>query len=124
MSDRRSKRWGSIALQAARRSAKAGCHYDAKPCFTAHHAFVSFRGALEWKNLSHGPQTSERAESEGILRINGAAGRPARDRASRGNQQPSLYLERLIRIANQDEFAVDTETAQDRVHRLSARDGR
>src|SRR6202035_492378 len=37
---------------------KPGCHYDAKPCFTAHHACVSFRGALEWKNLSHGPPTS------------------------------------------------------------------
>src|SRR5467141_2340615 len=99
-------------------------HYNAEPRLAAHHPFVCLRSSLEWKHFGHGPHACQRAESEGVLRIDRAARGPACDRAARGDQQASGHFERLIRVADEDEFPADAQAAQDGVHRFSAGDRR
>jgi uncharacterized protein YndB with AHSA1/START domain len=45
----------------------------------AHHSIVGCGGALQWKQLVHGPHAGQGAEGHRVLRIDRAPGRPARD---------------------------------------------
>src|SRR5579862_3191869 len=98
--------------------------HHAKTRFAAHHLLVGFRSAFERIRLDHRPHAVEHAKGKSILRVDGATRRPATDRTPPPDQQPPRYYDRLVRVAYEDQLAVDGDSSEHRIHGFAVRDGR
>src|SRR5689334_15318402 len=85
--------------------------HRAKSRLAAHHVVISLRRTLQRKDFIHRPHAALSAECERILRIDGAAGRPAQDRTASHEQRYPRDLKRLSSRPQDDQFPVDRQTA-------------
>src|SRR5439155_16274601 len=94
----------------------SGRKHHAKTRTPAHHSIEGFGRSFESKFFDHGLDARLRAERQSILGIDRSPRRPAFDGMSAADQLRSRDLDRLLRHADADHFAVVAKTAECAAH--------